>query len=737
MSDKVEMGKPRPSGSDGDTELPGNASVSFIARVALNAPGGAFACRAFGDEEILYANKTLWRLYGCSSYDEFIDFTGGTFRGMIYPEDYGSATEALWWRIGGSTKSVEGEAVEDTPPDASGTQRMRYRIVTKDQEIKYIDASCRYFDDPDYGPIIYSCILAAVEQDLAYEVDRVTGAPNMRYFLEDGDRKIRANRASEHPERLSVVYTNLTNFKLYNIRYGFEAGDRLLRDVNQGLIKLFPGHVIVRYSGDHFASVTKLTDYGYISSEIHGLVERLTPGSTVSCKFGIAVLDGVKSIATAVDLAKLACDSIRNDPNTLYRIYDDSLLKGAEEDRYTLANIDRALDEGWIQVYYQPVVRTIAPSLASFEALSRWVDPERGMRSPMSFIPALERAGIVWKLDVCVLDRICARMERRLAVGEPVLPVSFNLSRSDFFTCDIRALVNETVDRHGVPHRLLKVEVTESILVNDALRIQETLAGLRGDGYDIWIDDFGSGYSSLNVVKDFDFDEMKIDQRFLSKLDDKARSVISSTVSMAKKIGAQTLAEGVETEEAYDFLQSVGCEKVQGYLFGKPAPYEQSLAHCLDEGLTPETAELAHYYDAMGRVDFATAEPLAIVEDVGSTAPHFLYVNGPYREMLRSIGLGSRTDAERVIDEGAGPLQGAFRGFTDNLEKVGRELETEFVSGGRHIRLKGELLSTCCAEDGTKRRLFRINLFCLMKEDETRGDREVLHVLQDMGDDAR
>lgn len=277
--------------------------------------------------------------------------------------------------------------------------------------------------------------------------------------------------------------------------------------------------------------------------------------------------------------------------------------------QYILDHFDKALEQGFIQVYYQPVIRTITGQLCSFEALARWVDPVRGLLRPDQFIPVLEEAKLIHRLDSHIIREACRRFRETVELGETPVPVSVNLSQVDFTHCDIFAVVDESVRTYQVPHDCLYIEITESAVAEQKDLMHDVVARFQQAGFQVWMDDFGSGYSSLNMLKDFSFDELKLDMCFLSSFDQRSRRVLTSVIHMAKEIGIHTLAEGVETEEQFLYLRNIGCEKVQGYYFGMPLPYEEAIAHLRERGIQIELPRHHKYYDDIGRVDFLSSLP--------------------------------------------------------------------------------------------------------------------------------
>lgn len=277
--------------------------------------------------------------------------------------------------------------------------------------------------------------------------------------------------------------------------------------------------------------------------------------------------------------------------------------------RYISDNFETALEKNYIQVFYQPVIRTISGKLCSFEALARWVDPVHGLICPDDFIPVLEREERIHELDSHIIREVCRRIRRCIDAEEIPIPVSFNLSRLDFKLCDVFQIVDDNAREYQVPHDALHVEITESVAAEQESVLYELIDRFHGAGYQVWMDDFGSGYSTLNVLKDYPFDELKLDMRFLSSFSQRSRQILTSLIQMAKEIGIHTLTEGVETEEQFRYLRDVGCEKVQGFYFGRPQPFRQALSSLREKGIAVETPGERKYYDDLGAVNVLSSIP--------------------------------------------------------------------------------------------------------------------------------
>ena len=255
-------------------------------------------------------------------------------------------------------------------------------------------------------------------------------------------------------------------------------------------------------------------------------------------------------------------------------MFHDGMSRELSLQQHILDTLDSAVSKGYISVLYQPIVRLSTGSICGTEALARWNDPEKNFIPPSKFVPVLEEYREIQKLDVYAMKRVCRDYSERMKNGLPVVPVSVNLSRLDFELCDIIRETELAVTECNIPRRMVKIEITESVSEEDMTVLNLGIEKFRALGYEVWMDDFGSGYSSLNVLKDYSFDTVKFDMKFLNGFDiaksEKAKYIISSNLQMARLMGMEALAEGVETEEQLEYLKSIGFDKAQGYYFGKP-----------------------------------------------------------------------------------------------------------------------------------------------------------------------
>ena len=355
---------------------------------------------------------------------------------------------------------------------------------------------------------------------------------------------------------------------------------------------------------------------------------------------------------------------------------------------YIVGHLQEAIDNHWIQVYYQPVIRTLTGELCGMEALARWVDPQIGFLSPASFIPVLEQVRLIHQLDAYVLEEVCRMLRQRFNHNLPVTPVSFNLSRYDFSAVDIFSLVEKTRIKYQIPRDYLHVEITESALAENDDAVHQAVDRLRNEGYEIWLDDFGSGYSSLNILKDYTVDLIKLDMGFLRSFTEKSRDIICSVIDMAKELGIKTLAEGVETQEHAEFLASIGCGRQQGYLYGKPQPLVGTLAHIEADARRTEPRKWCHYYDTASMAIRQTDRTSALFDLHKDGYLHFLYVNKPYRQQLHALGYSCQDVEDMFNRPKPSDLAHTFREFIDQSRQSGRPESFCYVENGDYVNIR-------------------------------------------------
>ena len=400
--------------------------------------------------------------------------------------------------------------------------------------------------------------------------DGLTGLPGMSYFFSlalAGMKDIRMK--GKHPV---ILFLDLSGMKFYNGKFGFAEGDKMLRSFAKLLVATFGNECCSRFGQDHFVVYTVGEDIEY---RLGALFDAWAAQSVYNPLVRVGIYNGHivnADVSAACDMAKMACDRLRTNHASSYGYFSEDMRNEVRRRQYIIENFDRALDEHWVQVYYQPIVRAVNGKVCDEEALARWIDPIEGFMSPADFIPVLEDEGLIYKLDLYILENTLAKMRTCTEVGIPLVPQSINLSRADFDACDIVEEIRCRVDKSGFERGMINIEITESIIGKDFDFMKAQIERFQRLGFRVWMDDFGSGYSSLDLLKSIRFQLLKFDMKFMRDFNDdnNGKIILSELMKMATALGVDTICEGVETEAQVKFLREIGCSKMQGYFYSKP-----------------------------------------------------------------------------------------------------------------------------------------------------------------------
>lgn len=417
---------------------------------------------------------------------------------------------------------------------------------------------------------------AAVVNQAKY--DDLTGIYNRKTFF-----SVVKDLVTSHESGYYVMACfDIDNFKVINDQYGNVKGDEVLQFIahvfHDGFEKI--GGVCCRVMADVFAVVYPKT---YINSDLLMDIRQTVSnfdGSIMPITFSIGryVIDDLSlSISGMFDRASLAEESVKGQYDVQVSMYDESLRQRLLREQEIINDMKSALHNENFEVWLQPQYNHASGALIGAEALVRWRHPQKGLISPGQFIPVFERNGFIYELDKYVLENTCKYLRKWIDQGRHVLPVSVNISRCDVFRPDLIDVINGFVKKYEIPIDLLRLEITESAFAKSTSQIVKVVKQLVGLGYTVEIDDFGSGYSSLNTLKNVPAHILKLDMKFLENEDDLSRggSIIESVVRMAKWFGMSVIAEGVEKMEQADYLKTIGCNYIQGYLYSKPVPVEE------------------------------------------------------------------------------------------------------------------------------------------------------------------
>lgn len=418
-----------------------------------------------------------------------------------------------------------------------------------------------------------------------FYTDPLTGGHN-RYYLEEFAGKLFKGK---NALTMTVAVFSLKKFRSYCACHGTAEGEKFLEEIHEELCaQISRGEMCARFNEADFCAVIKCSSREEALERIKSVI------NAVSEKHGTCYLHwnagfymtGENELSgqhcemlQMINNASSACnsaDSYINLPNGSWlaaEYFDQKLLDEQRWEHTVEENMERALANKEFEVYLQPKFSPTDEKLSGAEALIRWVSPEYGFVSPIKFIPIFEKNGFITKIDDYMISSVAKLQAQWLAQGKPVVPVSVNVSRAHFASPDLAEHISLLVDKYNVPHEYIEIELTESAFFDDKDALLNTVMELKNNGFDISMDDFGAGYSSLNSLKDLPLDVLKLDAEFFrGEADGRSEVVVSEAIKLAKSLEMRIVAEGVEKREQVEFLAANGCDMIQGYYYAKPMP---------------------------------------------------------------------------------------------------------------------------------------------------------------------
>lgn len=387
----------------------------------------------------------------------------------------------------------------------------------------------------------------------------------------------------------ALIRMDIYSFKTVNEFCGREAGDDMLRYISDCFRKYEKEDTVVGHlRADIFVMCVPFKDRQElidITSEIKGKIDAYE----LSCKafpaFGICIAKTNMDVSLMCDYADMALQKIKGKVFTYYAFYDDNMRKELMYERRIENEIEDALRTGCLKVYIQPKVDMRDGGIVGGEALIRWIHPTEGFIYPDKFIPILEKSGHIVDVDTFVWHNVIRRIGDRIKNGKRIVPISLNVSRVHVYHTNFSEILENFIREYDISAGYVPLEVTESIFIDDEMNFYDKVTQLQNRGFKFVMDDFGAGYSSLNMLKTEPVDEVKIDRLFLNDIENrKSKVVIRNIINMINELGLDMIAEGVETEEQAELLKSYGCNKAQGFLYYRPMPMEE-FEQLLDSGM--------------------------------------------------------------------------------------------------------------------------------------------------------
>ncbi len=405
----------------------------------------------------------------------------------------------------------------------------------------------------------------------------------LRMFSSDKNPKLYAERCArvirENPDKeIAFIQFDVERFKLINETYGVEVGDELLQFFNDSLaIICTEKQPFCRLTADVYMIVTTFDNKVGLLKFINKIESMLCGyhGMEYRLVFGVCIVeDRTCHTRRHGDNASLARQLIKGNALQNVGFFSSDMKTSLQKKKSIEDDMQKALLNNEFMMFLQPKHSISTGKIIGAEALARWKHPTRGMVSPAEFIPVFEENGFIIKLDTFIWEEACKRIRKWIDCGISPVPVSVNISREYVHTFDVTSMLLKLVEKHDIPISLLELEITESA---DSIGVEEIVRKLKSSGFKMLMDDFGSGYSSLNMLKNTPFDVLKIDKSFLDEFmdTDRGRKIIEHTISMSQDIGLDIIAEGVETNEQAQFLSQCGCDAAQGFFYSKPIPADE------------------------------------------------------------------------------------------------------------------------------------------------------------------
>ncbi len=419
--------------------------------------------------------------------------------------------------------------------------------------------------------------------------DVVTGGNNKLYFAKKGTAILWKNRRGRH--NYAMLHLQMRKYRSFCTCFGVQRGEELIDAFYSELKKaLTKKELLAHRQNAEFALLLTYNNREELLARIGQMENNLNailPKVKLYFDAGIyEILAGETDVEQLYNNALIACEVLKDEAENKIAVYDIEMNKRKLWERKVEDDMDRALANREFKVYLQPKVSSAEETLAGAEALVRWIHPEEGFIPPNRFIPIFEQNGFIVKLDDYMLEEVSRLQSQWLQEGKKTVPISVNISRTHFTREDLAEHICRIVDKYEVPHNLIELELTESAFFDDKQMLLNTVRRMQEFGFIVSMDDFGSGYSSLNSLKELHLDVLKIDGEFFRGLDaetfrmennieERGLLIVAEVIDLAKKLNMQIVAEGIESREQVDFLVSQECDLIQGYFFAKPMPVEE------------------------------------------------------------------------------------------------------------------------------------------------------------------
>ena len=510
-------------------------------------------------------------------YTELFEFAANY---IVHPDDVEEHNKLL------NPKGMVERLKNNKTTPGFGYQQFRYRL--REGSYRWVEECVIYGEELGVDPGRIYFFIFDVQNFMNFEngtdtgdgtnimtdLDEITNLLTKKPFLVKADELIKQNKE----KTWCIASIDIDHFKLFDEWYGREAGDVLLAKIGAILKEdeeKFGG--LAGYFGQDDFSILIPYDKENIEKVFENVREVIT-GSGYSVGFlpaiGVSVIEGEVELLDALDKASIAASEAKTDIRKRIYFYDLEMHRVVEKENKILSDFMVALKNDELEFYLQPQCRISTGKIVGAESLARWIKKDGTIVYPNDFIPILEKYGFITELDIVLWEKVCKWLRRWIDSNHVPVPISVNISRADIFTIDVYEVFTNLVEKYNLPPNLLKLEITESAYAETSAVVGELVNKLREKGFVVLMDDFGAGYSSLNMLSNLKVDAIKLDANFLNinSAEGKGVHILESVINMAKVINIPIIVEGVELKAQVDFLEGLGCRYVQGYYFYKPMP---------------------------------------------------------------------------------------------------------------------------------------------------------------------
>lgn len=526
------------------------------------------------DLELLYGNGTLSKLMGFKN-NEIHNLSSETLSECIYEEDFEKFKKYI----------------KEASQEKKSTPEIDIRFIKGNATINWVRLNAERMSEYSDKTLVYGIFLEinerkAQEEHTQKTTEELTYRTNhdllTRIFNKAAFCNATHTMLKVYPQKKFILTIwNIEQFKIINDLLGIKTGDKILQIIANRLANTLSGQgTYARAEADHFVTCfpEDQFDVEEILNDIVNDIGQLNIQNQIRIIAGIYEVEDINiPVEQMCDRAALAMQTIKGKFSQNIAYYDDHLRQSLVVEREIVNEMIQAIENREFTIYLQPIYSLGKNEVIGAEALARWIHPQKGVISPGVFIPVFERNGFISKLDYYIWEEACRYIRKRMDEKKKLIPISVNVSRLSLYNLFLCEEIVELVDSYEIDHDLLRFEITETAYNDNPKQLLSIINKMKKEKFKIMIDDFGSGYSSLNALKEIPIDIIKIDMKFLEgvKESNRADSILTSVVRMAKWLDNPVVAEGVETKTQLHFLKSIGCDRIQGYYISPPLPIEQ------------------------------------------------------------------------------------------------------------------------------------------------------------------